>query len=229
MKNLLYLLSLIFIIISCDKDETDPDLGKPTAVSLLFPAENSLCNVGTDSTNTESTVVFEWSASENTDEYELNLKNLLTGDSISKLTSDLKISLRILRATPFAWYVVSKSDTHQKTAQSSIWKFYNAGVAIENYAPFPAEIVSPKMAETITTGANVITLSWTGKDIDNDIAGYDVYFGTTNPPRVIKSDQKENTLSNVAISANTVYYWKIITKDAFGNSSDSGIYQFKIK
>jgi len=217
------------MIISCDKNEVDPNLGKPTAANLLFPYENSLCNVGTDSTETESNVVFEWSASENTAEYVLILKNLLTGDSISQLTTELKISLRILRSTPYAWYIISKSNSNEKTTQSAIWKFYNAGEAIENFAPFPAEIVSPKMAETITFTTNVIGLSWIGNDIDGDIIGYDVYFGTENPPQIIETDAQESILNNVSIAANTVYYWKILTKDARGNISDSGVYQFRIK
>jgi hypothetical protein len=229
MKNIIILTGLIFILSACNKNKIDPDFGKPFEVNLLFPTENSLCNVGTDSTDTESNVKFEWNASENTDEYELNLKNLITGDSISKITADLKMSLRILRATPYAWYIVSKSKTHEKTTKSVVWKFYNAGVAISNYAPFPAEITSPKMAETLMLTTGVITLSWTGSDIDKDITGYDVYFGTTNPPVIIKSNQTEHFLNNVPISTNTVYYWKIITKDTRGNSSDSGVYQFKVK
>jgi len=227
-KNILFFLGFIIILNACNKNKVDPNFGKPTEATLLFPAENSLCNVGTDSTDTESNVVFEWSASENTDEYELILKNLITGDSISETTSDLKMSLRILRAIPYEWYIVSKSNTHQKTAKSTVWKFYNAGVAIQNYAPFPAEIVSPKMAETLNS-VTTVNLSWTGSDIDNDITGYDVYFGTTNPPAIIKTNQTENILNNVPVSANTVYYWKVITKDTRGNSSDSGVYQFKVK
>ena len=109
MKYILFFLSIIGVLISCKKNTAEPEtIGDPASVTLLFPFENSLCNVGTDSTNTESDVVFEWTASENASQYELILKNLNTNDSISEITSDLKITLRILRATPYAWYVVSK-------------------------------------------------------------------------------------------------------------------------
>ncbi len=214
------------MLFACKKDKASPE--NPTSVDLIFPFENSECNVGTDSTETQSNVVFEWSESQNTDEYELNLKNLNSGDSSSHITNELNISIRITRATPYAWYVVSKSNSTESTAKSETWKFYNAGEGIISYAPFPAEIVSPTMAETINTTANTITLEWVGSDVDNDITGYDVYFGTTNTPDIIETDLQESILNGVPVSSNTVYYWKIITKDASGNNSDSGTYQFKI-
>ncbi len=230
MKKILLVCTIsLLVLFACKKDNSDEITpGNPTVVGLIFPFENSECNVGTDSTETESNVVFAWSEAQNTDEYELNLTNLNTGDSTQHPTTDVKILLRLIRSTPYSWYVVSKSNAVETTAQSETWKFYNAGEGITSYAPFPAEIISPAMSETITTTASVITLDWTGSDVDNDITGYDVYFGTVNPPVIIESDLQESTLSNVSVSANTVYYWKIITKDAHGNSSDSGVFQFKI-
>jgi hypothetical protein len=229
MRQILFFIVVVFAFASCNKNKIDPDPGKPVAVKLLFPHENMLCNVGTDSTATESNVQFEWSKGENADEYQLILKNLISGDSIARTTPDIKLTLRILRSTPFAWYVLSISKSASETARSETWMFYNAGEAIENYAPFPAEIISPKMAETIAYTSGTISLVWTGNDIDGDITGYDVYFGTSNPPVLIQTNVQASMLNNVAVLPNTTYYWNIITKDARGNSSGSGIYQFRIK
>ncbi|RLD83513.1 MAG: hypothetical protein DRJ10_03345 [Bacteroidetes bacterium] len=229
MKKEIFLIFLILTLFACNKGNSDVTTSeKPTAVNLIFPFENSECNVGTDSTETESTVIFEWSAGQNTDEYELILTNLNTGDSSMHITANVKISIRLIRSTPYSWYVISKSNSVETTAQSVRWKFYNAGEGITSYAPFPAEIVSPAMSETVTTTANTITLEWIGSDVDNDITGYDVYFGTTDSPEIIENDMQGSTLNGVPVSSNTVYYWKVITKDAFGNKSDSGIYQFKV-
>ena len=229
MRNVLIFLLLIFIFTACKKNKPEPEnKGEPAPVTLLFPFQNSLCNVGTDSTDTESDVVFEWSVDENADEYELVLKNLNTGDSISETTSELKMKLRILRSTPYAWYIISKSSKSQKTGRSETWMFYNAGEAIENYAPFPAGIVSPKMAETLN-GVSSVSLIWSGNDVDGDITGYDVYFGTTSDPPALQTNFQDTTINNIPVVANTIYYWEIITKDARGNSSNSGVYQFKIK
>ena len=83
------------------------------------------------------------------------------------------------------------------------------------------------MAEIIDPSASQITLSWTGSDVDDDIVGYDVYFGTTTTPEIYTSDQVDSNLNNVALTADTIYYWQIITKDSQGNTSSSGIFQFK--
>ena len=228
MKRVVFIIYFIFLLFACKNGNSDVTPANPTAVDLIFPFENSECNVGTDSTETESTVMFEWSTGLNTGEYELNIKNLTSGDSTTHTTTDIKISIRLIRSTPYSWYVISKSDEVETTAQSASWKFYNAGEGITSYAPFPAEIVFPAMSETISTASNVITLEWIGSDVDNDITGYDVYFGTISLPNIIESDLLVSTLNGVAISSNTIYYWKVITKDAHGNNSDSGIYQFKV-
>lgn len=229
MKKALFFLSIYFLLFGCGKDNSAPAKSqKPTAAKLIFPFENFLCNVGTDITPTESTILFEWEKGENNDKYELILKNLTTGAFTSYPTTNTEIPIVLERLTPFKWYVISKSNFVIDTTHSATWKFFNAGAAVASYAPFPAEILSPAMAAKITTTASVITLDWTGSDVDNDIVGYDVYFGTTDSPSMIETDLKESILNNVSIQRNTIYYWKIITKDASGNKSDSGVYQFKI-
>ena len=223
MKKILFIVT-VFLFFTCNKDDVTPTT--PGVVKLIFPFENSDCNVGTDSTDTESDVIFEWAKAENTDEYELNIVNLSVVDTTSYTTSELQISVRLNRATPYSWYIISKLNSVGTETKSDTWRFYNAGIGVTSFAPFPANIISPEMSETISNTTNV-TLSWEGNDVDNDIIAYDIYFGTVNPPEIIETDFKENSLNNVSISANTVYYWKIITKDSQGNSSDSGIYQFK--
>lgn len=229
MKKDLTIICFLFILLACSDDDSFPDLPKiPSATKLVFPFESSVCNEGTNITATESTVLFEWEEGVYTDNYELKLRNLATNDLSSHNSTDPEISIVLKRGTPYEWYVISTSNSVIETAQSTTWKFYNADEAIESYAPFPAEIISPTMAETISTTASEITLDWNGSDVDDDIVGYDVYFGTSTSQEIIQNDLNESILNNVPISLNTIYYWKIITKDSRGNTSDSGIYQFKI-
>lgn len=225
MKKLLLLICLPIFIQGCSEESLAES---PTMTKLIFPFENSLCNEGTNITPTESTVLFEWEKGVFTDNYELKLKNLISGNETSHLTSNTEIPIVLNRGMPYEWYIISTSNSVSEIAQSATWKFYNAGDATESYAPFPAEIISPMMAESISTSDNVITLDWIGSDIDNDIIGYDVYFGTSTTPSILLSDLNESILNNVSIVSNTIYYWKIITKDTWGNSSDSGVFQFKI-
>jgi hypothetical protein len=229
MKIALSFFGFCLLLLGCGKDDPAKDVPKnPAIAKLIFPYQNSLCTVGTNTTATESTVLFEWEKAAYSDSYELVLKNLITGGLSSHQTTNSSIPLVLERGIPYKWFVISKSSAVAQTTQSDSWKFFNAGVTIQSYAPFPAEIVSPAMAATITITANIVTLDWNGIDVDNDIIGYDVYFGTTNTPAVFKIDLTESILNNVPVTSNMIYYWKIITKDSHGNISDSGVFQFKI-
>jgi hypothetical protein len=139
-------------------------------------------------------------------------------------------TLRLVSSPFHNWYVISKSST-STTSQSSKWKFYNASEGIQSYAPFPAEAVYPNSEQIplVIPAATKINLEWSGSDIDDDIVSYDVYFGTTNPPSLLVSNLEDSILNDVPISSGTIYYWKIITKDSLGNSSDSGVFQFKVE
>lgn len=212
---------------SSDDGPITPPVNAPSAANLIFPANNQECNEGTPISANQTSINFEWEASDNTDSYEINVKNLDT-DMTSKLTSTVpEKTITLNKATPYSWYVVSKSNSTQETAQSATWKFYNAGDAIQNYAPFPADLIAPTMGANLS-GVTSVTLEWSGSDVDNDIVGYDVYFDTTTPPTTqIGTDQSETTKS-VDVTAGNTYYWKIITKDSEGNNSETTVFQFKV-
>jgi len=233
MRKVLFIIFVCCLHYSCNPDgaeSIEPEIpNPPSVVQLFFPHENSLCNEGTNLTPTSSTVLFEWSASEDTNSYTLVLKNLITGTIITRETVATEIAINIERATPFEWYVTSNSNFVTVTAQSAKWKFYNASEGVQSYAPFPAEAVSPEMAEVVETTATEITLEWSSSDIDNDIVSYDLYFGTNAVPGIYSSGLTETELNDVTITPNTIYYWKIITKDSKGNSSESDVFQFKIE
>jgi hypothetical protein len=95
------------------------------------------------------------------------------------------------------------------------------------HAPFPADNLIPSLGQTISSTNNKVTLSWTAIDIDNDIAGYDVYFGTLSVPALYKKNLTTPVL-DVAVTPATKYYWKVITKDAVGNTSESDVIQFTV-
>ena len=117
-----------------------------------------------------------------------------------------------------------KSSTTTITATSDTWKFYNAGLGVTNYAPFPAEVVSPAIgSNTLKT----VTLKWNTTDIDNDITKYEVYLGTTNPPTVLQATTTAQQIADLSLLANTIYYWKVVTTDSKNNSATSPIFDFK--
>ena len=225
----LIIVSIILFFSSCRRDEESQPENEsfPNAVNLIFPFENSECNEGTNVTETESTILFEWFAADFTDEYELNVINLENGEISTVTTTNVRTPLTLTRATPYAWYVVSKSADTDSAAQSERWNFYNAGEGNLSYAPFPATIIHPSMSATVEAPAGEVTLSWQGEDADEDISGYDVYFGEQADPPLI-SESNISQMETVSVSSGNVYYWRINTRDQAGHSSNSGIIQFRV-
>ncbi|HWJ28776.1 MAG TPA: hypothetical protein VNS32_19685 [Flavisolibacter sp.] len=221
----LTIFSIVILAASCRKHhEPDP----PAKAVLSAPAQNETCTSGTVVSASQSTIVFKWNASANTESYELHLKDLDTKTESTQNSTTNELSVTVNRGKPYAWYVVSKSSKTTKTAQSDTWKFYCSAPGAVNYAPFPADLTSPAMDGSVTPTAGKITLSWSGSDPDNDIKEYDVYLGTTSTPALLKAAVSTTTLSDVTVTSGTTYYWKVVTKDTKGNTSESNAGQFKV-
>jgi hypothetical protein len=217
---------LTFLAMGCGKksDATPP---APGAATLSFPAQNSACTTGTVISATQSSITFTWNSASNADSYELSYRNLLTGLSAVQTTTSNQLTVTLLRNTPYSWFVVSESSKTSATTQSSTWKFYNAGAGTVSHPPFPADNLVPTEGQSVTTTTGSVSLSWTGSDPDNDIAGYDVYFGTTATPPVL-TNTTSTSVNIVAVTSGSTYYWRVVTKDAAGNTSDSGLFQFTV-
>ena len=223
---LVTLITVTTLIAGCGKKNDPASAPDPGKAALTLPAQNAACATGTVISSTQSTIIFTWNSSANTDSYELDIKNLLTGTTTTQTSATNQLSVNLNRDTPYSWYVVSKSSTSTTATKSDVWKFYNAGVGTVSHPPFPADNLSPTFGQSVTAGT--VNLTWTGSDPDNDIAGYDVYFGTTPSPAISKSNITDKFVNGVTVTSGIVYYWKVITKDAAGNTSDSGTFQFKV-
>jgi hypothetical protein len=223
-KKYFVIIFMALILIGCKK-KPDPILN-PTKTILVLPAMDELCTTGVVISAAKSTVNFNWNTAQHTDSYQISIKNLLTDQIITQNTANISISIELDRNTPYSWSVKSLSNTSQVVEQSDIWKFYNSGPGAVSYAPFPAEIIAPVMGQNVSSSSAKVKLEWKGSDVDKDIKSYDVYFGTSAPV-LIKEDVMDSFLGDINILANTQYYWKIVTRDHKGNTSDSGIYRFK--
>ncbi len=217
---------LVFALSTCAKKESEPPA--PLATVLNEPLKDEVCFTGKIISDSESTIEFKWTAAANAESYELSIKNLLTSAITTHTTSATNIVLTLTRNTPYSWFVTSKSSKNPTTAVSPTWKFYNSGLGATSYPPYPAEIISPTLGQKIIATNGKMTLQWRGLDTDNDIVNYDVYFGTSNSPGILQSKLSETSLANVAVNPATTYYWKVITRDAKGNTSDSGTFQFMV-
>ena len=63
----------------------------------------------------------------------------------------------------------------------------------------------------------------------DDITSFEVYFGEENPPTVLLQTTDQSTMEvNATVTSGTTYFWRVNTTDSSGNTSDSGIYDFKV-
>ena len=225
MRSVLTLLAGV-ILLSCSKDSPPKP---PEAALLVFPERNSECITGVDINDQTSQVEFRWQESKFTDSYELTVTNMNTGNTQAVTTTTLSALRPLDKGALYRWNVRTRNEKTENVATSETWFFYNAG-SETTYAPFPAEIVAPASgASVIRDINNEITLEWSGADIDNDLEGFDILLDTANPPTTLVASPSVSLNSiTVGVAEDTVYYWKVISRDREGNTSDSGVFSFRV-
>lgn len=226
MRRLTILLLGMMLLIGCKKKDPPRPPGKAT---LVAPAKNSECTPIQSSGINSSVVQFVWQAASNAETYEMRVTNLNTGTVQTKSTRSLSETLPLEKGAPFSWFIVARNSSVTQSVSSETWFFFNPG-SQTSYAPFPAEIVAPELGASIFKDINnEVSLKWLGSDLENDISGFDVYFSTETPPTTLIASPASGTNNfKVSVSSNAVYYWRIVTMDNKGNTSDSGIYSFKV-
>ena len=189
---------------------------KPEAAILSKPANNSEC------LEVEA-VQFEWNASKNTTSYDIAVKNLSNELKIFQTTTSNNVEISLEKSFPYSWQIISKNEG-TITTTSATWKFYLSGTPQKNHSPFPAEIITPKPGETIIKGN--IELSWTFSDIDtSDTHTFDIYLDKQNASTKIESNYS-GAKKSISLNDSGTYYWRVVTKDNHGSTSNSGISSF---
>lgn len=229
MKKIVLLFGGFILLLSSCAPE-DPIPVEPGVATLLSPANDETCLDGTSLNDTQSNVDFSWSTATDAVSYEVVVTNLLTQSSQTFTAVSNQTTLALTKAEPYSWRVRSIGEEGSTPSESDQWKFYLAGDAVVNYAPFPSELISPRSGANITPNINnLITLSWNASDVDGDLAQFEVYLDQTDASTRIETIdyQAQETSLAVEVEKGVTYYWKIIAIDANGNQSNSGVYSFR--
>lgn len=223
-----YFIWSMLLLMGCGGGDDGPP-PSPEGAVLIFPLQDSECTTGVSVSDDLSQVTFEWEAAKNTNRYTLTVINLLSNTPQAITTTSTSAALSIEKGAPFSWSVLSTNNGTDETATSESWLFYNAG-SQTTYAPFPAQIDSPKAGSTVQANANSeILLQWIGVDVEDDIVNFEVFLSTENPPTTLVSTVDSNATETLAIVVSgQIYYWKVVTIDEEGNRSDSGVFDFKV-
>lgn len=233
-------LSLIAVLAAaCSSDSggggTTPTPNPPTPIaapgkaSLTLPENNKPCETG-DISGTTASVIFTWAQGSNTETYDLTITNSDTNQITSRTgLTTTTATVPLARGHRYAWSLTSKNKGTQTTA-SDTYKFYLAGDGEQNAAPFSAEALAPAPGSSVTATENgTVTLSWEAADPDNDTLTYTLLIDTVDgkqDPATANQNLSTNT-KEVAVEANTVYYWSVITYDG-SISVNSDVFSFKV-
>ena len=229
MKNYKYFTGfiLVLLLVHCQKTELPAD---PGVANLISPVDKETCLDGVSINDTQSNVNFVWGTATGALSYELEIANLLTQSTQLYSSDTNELSIALSKAEPYSWSVRSIGETGTTPSVSDSWKFYLAGDAVVNYAPFPAELITPRSGANTTPDINnLVILRWAADDVDDDLNRFEVYLdaidGTTLNQEITYLAQE--TQLEVEVENNTVYYWKIVAIDLNGNQSSSGVYTFR--
>jgi thiol-disulfide isomerase/thioredoxin len=124
--------------------------------------------------------------------------------------------------TTYYWKIVAEDDFGE-TATSPEWSFTTRG----NEPPY--EPSNPDPADGQTGVAKNPVLDWDGGDPDGDITYYDVYFGTDSNPPLVSEHQSQSDYEPGELAWETTYYWKIVSEDTFGETTEGPIWSFTVR
>jgi len=97
---------------------------------------------------------------------------------------------------------------------------------IERQNSPPNKPSNPSPSDGATNVPIDTDLSWSCSDPDGDALKYDIYFGTSNPPPLVKNDHTSTTYDPGILEYNTKYYWKIVAKDEYGAKTEGDVWSF---
>jgi hypothetical protein len=228
MKKLFYT-TFFFLLLACSAEEQSEETIDllPGLFNLLYPENGSACLDGSIINDNQSKITFLWNASQNANEYEVEIINLNDNYSQKMLSKDRSLEVVLKHGEPYAWTVTAFVDDASITSKE--WKFYLAGNGIVNYAPFPPELISPRPSARVNLNSNgQVMLNWTSSDVDGDLETYELYMDQNDGSTLIQTfTEVENTIEiGIDADPDITYLWKVLAIDRDGNSSSSGVYSF---
>ena len=221
---------MFLLIIGCSKDSI-PD---PSPVVLLAPINGDNCETAIPINLTESKVNFSWIKSENTDKYELIIKNMAKNKTYINELNDsdtenenIYYDVLLLNGDTYSWYVISKSINSSVSTKSDVWQFYLEGNVEPNYIPQPSNLIYPENESTLSLdNSDLIQFTWSSKDLDTNIDYYHFYLGLEIDNLTKIGEEIKETSYEQKLETNKTYYWKVVTFDTQGNSSNSSTNKF---
>jgi len=121
--------------------------------------------------------------------------------------------------TTYWWYVTVTDGIYSES--SPIFHFTTE----ENLPPYTPSNPNPYDGATGVPIEKI--LIWTGGDPNSgDTVTYDIYLGTSSPPPLKAEDLTQSAYDPDILNIETMYYWKIVSKDSQGLTKEGPIWHF---
>jgi hypothetical protein len=224
MKNILIITVLVFfsfLNMQCSKKEKNQ---APSAVNLIYPAQNLLC--------IDNTIIFEWSDATDPENDVLEYNIIIAKDRDmtnvieNKMTTSTQLTVTLEKKTAYYWKVDALDIDNNQGTESEIFAFYTKGEGVLNYAPFTSELVSPENNGQVN--ATSVSLTWEAADTNaGDTLTYEIYFGENSSLTLI-DDTLTVKSQLVSIESGKSYSWKVNVKDQDGAKSIGQVWSFTV-
>ena len=215
--------SIVIAVLLCTCSK--PSILEPDSALLTTPENSNTC-VPLSTTATQGVINFGWEEAQNTDSYEVFVRNSITQTEQKKSADLTSTTFTLDRGAPYSWWVVSSSDASAVDTKSKVWSFYLEGIQQETFLPFSAQLNNPQDEQEVMLSSGEINLQWTGSDLDNDIEYYQVYIGTDAAQMSLVQDNQITSSYSALLDVGQTYFWQIVTIDQRGNKSQSAIQSF---
>jgi hypothetical protein len=104
----------------------------------------------------------------------------------------------------------------------------DAPVPFTEYGAFTNPVLlAPADAGFLNVTGTTVDLKWESTDADADPVAWDVYFGSSDDPALVKKGNTTTTYT-ATVAKGTKYYWKVVAKDANGVITRSPIWSFEV-
>ena len=178
--------------------------GAPGAPSALSPV-NGAAGISTNPTLT-------WSSS-GASAYDVHFGTASNPSVVATTTGASYSPPTLMNNTKYYWKIVARNSCGGSTT-GSVWSFTTACVA----SGTPAAPTPSNGATGVSTSP---TLSWTG----SNASSYHVYFGTSPSPSYVGTIEG-TTYKTSGLNNNTIYYWKIVARNACGDLIEGPVWSF---
>lgn len=217
LSAMLLVLTGIVLLQSCKQEEGTPFREFLAAV----PATPVPANTGVIvRTSGSQTITLTWTGTAtNPIKWDVYFGNTSSPDLVASNVAVNTYDVQVTTGGKYYWQVKTV-DANNVRSESPLWEF-----EVNSNPNAPKTPVPDSAAVDVSC---TTTLSWSATDPEDDPLTFDLFLDQANPPVAVAATGLESAeyAITTALSANTLYFWKVVAHDPYGGGSESPVWKF---